>query len=201
MGPAGVGALRRARGGSVVLQLHAAPGMAGDRRVGRGGACVVARRRHPLGSGCIGGAPLRVDRRRGVAPRATRWGVRNGPPHRCHGHAGSLDPARLERWPPAWAPTEPALCINRSESRGSSSVPGAERASFTAGSPADRTRRGAYRTGGPLTTDRLVTPFHASRAQSGPRKVSPMNFTGGSRSIQRLLAARPLLTCWSRGRA
>ncbi len=40
----------------------------------------------------------------------------------------------------------------------------------------DRSASGA---GGPLTTDRLVTPFHASRAQSGPRKVSPMNFSEG----------------------
>jgi hypothetical protein len=51
-----------------------------------------------------------------------------------------------------------------------------------------------------MTTGRLVTPFTCLRAQSGPRRLSPMNFSRGSRSTQRLLVARPS-HFGSRGRA
>ena len=170
--------------------------LAADRRGRRpgsglaGGACGAGRK------GAARRAPVRLGARRGMAPRAAGWRARDRLSDRRHCHAWPLDPTGLDRRRWALAPPRPPVCINRSLGRQPGGFPDAQRASLSPGRPAFRTERGF----GPLTTDRLITPFHASRAQSGPRKVSPMNFSGGSRSIQRLLTVRPLLTCWSRGR-
>lgn len=196
-----MGAVRAAGGRSAVLQLHPTSSMAPDGGCRRPHARLDTCARGARREGAGGRSPVRVGAGRHVAPGATRWGARGGAAGRGHGHARSLDSAGVERKDGRLEPTDPALCINRSGRGRPGGLPGAQRASFGARRPFFEAASDASRTGSHLTTDRLVTPFHASRAQSGPRKVSPMNFTGGSRSIQRLLAARPLLTCWSRGRA
>ncbi len=194
-------AVRACRRGRAGLQFHPASRMAPDRarrrHCSRVGARRVARPRRAPRPGAAGGSPVRMVAGWAVAPDQGRRPLRNRVAHWGHRHAWPLDPAGLDRRDGALAPAQPPLRINRSGGGQPGGFPDAQRASLHPSGPAFRTQRGR----GPLTTDRLVTPFHASRAQSGPRKVSPMNFTGGSRSIQRLLAARPLLTCWSRGRA
>lgn len=181
-----------------VLQLHARPRMEADRAGRRGCACLTAQPRHVPCEGAVGGSPFRMEAGRGMGADTARWPDRDRPSHGRYCNARPLGPACLDsRGGRPLAATRPSLCINRSRRGRSGGVSGTHRASFPVEGPGLRRFRGR----GPLTTDRLVTPFHASRAQSGPRKVSPMNFSRGSRSIQRLLAARPLLTCWSRGRA
>jgi hypothetical protein len=175
--------------------------MESSRRIGGVGARLVAGAGGVARSGAVCSPPVRVVEHGSMATRSARRALRGSAVGRSHGHARALDPAGVDCGVTTLEPRQPALCINRSEQRRPGTLPGAKRAAEPLRWPPFRVARVALRTGGPLTTDRLVTPFHASRAQSGPRKVSPMNFTRGSRSIQRLLAARPLLTCWSRGRA
>jgi hypothetical protein len=200
-GRARVGGVRAPDGRRAVLQLHDPSGIGAHRSSG----CVrdrsATRPRRDLRDGSTGGPPVRMDCRGRVATRTPPGSPRGRASCRRNGYAWPMDPARLERGGANLASTQPALCINKSESGQPSDLPGAQRASFPGGRAPFRGAPQPSASGGALTTDRLVTTFHASRAQSGPRKVSPMNFTGGSRSIQRLLAARPLLTCWSRGRA
>jgi hypothetical protein len=150
-----------------------------------------------LGQGSAGRSPLRMARGRGMATHTARRSVRDRQPDCRHRHAWPMDSPCLDGRCGPMAAAQPALCINERVAGQPGRISGAQRAFIHARGPASRSVQGR----GPLTTDRLVTPFHASRAQSGPRKVSPMNFSEGSRSIQRLLTARPLLTCWSRGRA
>jgi hypothetical protein len=180
-----------------VLQLRPTPRMATDRSGGGFGDGCVAGSGDPRRQGAAGGHPVRMGLGWAVAPDARRRRQRDRPTHPGNRCAGPLDPACLDGGTGPMGPAQPPLCINRCRCCPPGRVSGTHRASFFAPGPGLPCIRGR----GPLTTDRLVTPFHASRAKSGPRKVSPMNFTGGSRSIQRLLAARPLLTCWSRGRA
>lgn len=189
--------------GCAVLQLRPPSSMASDRTGRRSGVGLATRTRRALREGADGGPPRRMGIGRAVAPDSTQRAPRSRMSRRGHGHARSVDLAGVDCGVESATlePVPAALCINRSGRGRPRSLPDAQRTSGAARTAPLRSRSAATGTGGPLTTDRLITPFHASRAQSDPRKVSPMNFIGSSRSIQRLLAARPLLTCWSRGRA
>jgi hypothetical protein len=133
-----------------------------------------------------------------VAPPTSGWESRACLSCPRNGYARPMDPPDLVRERPPLASALPALCTNRGERRRPRGVPGAQGTACRQGLPGLPGLRTG--TGGPLTTDRLITPFRCLRAQSGPRKLSPMNFRGGSRSIQRLLNARPS-DFRSRGRA
>lgn len=201
----------RSRGcGRAVLQLVAIFRMAGRsdpaaRGRRRGSARLAAGAGCTRGEGAARGESGGMGRRRAMAPHATRRTRRVSASRRSHRYAWPMAAAGLDRrcegGAPSLAAAQPALCINKCSRGPSGGLPGTHWALVLVGRAGFPGRRGACRPGGPLTTDRLVTTFHASKAQSDPRKVSPMNFSRGSRSIQRLLAARPLLTCWSRGRA
>jgi hypothetical protein len=197
-----VGALRPAGRGRAVPHVLAGCRVArrpasGDRGRRRLGPCLAAGARGAGRSGAARRSSCRMGGERTLAAPATGRVLRDGASHRGNGCAWTLGPARLARRERRMGPAQPALCINRSRRRLPVRFSGTHRTS----SPPPGAGLRSFRGRGPLTTDRLVTTFHASKAQSDPRKVSPMNFSGGSRSIQRLLAARPLLTCWSRGRA
>ena len=188
----------------MALELARRRCAAARRRASRGPGCRaghlagrIDRTCGALGQGPAGGSPLRVACGWRVAPHTTRWPFRDRRADYRHRHAWPVDSPCLDGQRTTMVAAQPALCVHRSVAGQPGRIPGVQRASIHAPGPAFRSAQGR----GPLTTDRLVTPFHASRAQSDPRQVSPMNFSEGSRSIQRLLTARPLLTCWSRGRA
>ncbi len=168
----------------------------GDRLAGRPGAAVRWRE--------AGGPAIGVAGRGAVVSGARGWGAGGGSSDRRNGHARPLDPAGLERGRVWLESALPALCINRCVRGRPRSLSGAQGASLAhAMAPRmipPRTRFPGIRAGRAVPTDRLVTPFNAFKAQSGPREVSPMNFTRGSRSIQRLMTARPS-DFGSRGRA
>jgi hypothetical protein len=142
---------------------------------------------------------LRMDGGRGLAPRAPRWHATARLSHGRHGYAWALDSAGLVGRAVGEGVGSPAVRLDRRGRGGSCGVSGAPGPSDPHGR-ADRHPFCTPAAGNRMTTDRLVTPFHAFRAQSGPRKVSPLNFSGRSESIQRLCAARPS-DLWSRGRA
>lgn len=80
----------------------------------------------------------------------------------------------------------PAICIPGGLGRRPDGVPGAQGPAPVRG----RASGPSVPPGSGSTTDRLITPFTRLRAQSGSRRVSPLNFTWGSGSIQRLLWLR-----------
>ena len=163
-------------------------------------ARLVAGAGHPVRQGAHGHPSFRMRARRPVASRARGWNAGDRMPGRQLGYAWAVDPARLDRGKRPVAARVPALCINRGEPGRPGSLSGAQRATFHTGFPGFLTAAGPAGPGGSMTTDRLVTPFMCLRAQSGPRMLSPMNFSRGSRSTQRLLVARPS-DFRSRGRA
>lgn len=140
-----------------------------------------------------------LDGGRALASGTSGRSVRGRPTGPGYRHAWTLAAAGLDggRVRPALAP--PALCPDRCFQCRDDHFPEAPGPSPARG---PRGRTGAVRlsAGSRVTTDRLVTPFHGLSAQSGPREVSPLNFIRGSRSIQRLWAARPS-DFGSRGRA
>jgi hypothetical protein len=167
---------------------------------GRPRAGLAAGAGHPVLPGPDGGAPVRMDVRRPVATRASGRHSGNRKAGRSDGGAGPVDPARMDRgWRPLAAGL-PTLCINRVEPGRANRLSRAQRAAFDTGMPRFLTAAGPAGPGSAMTTDRLITPFMCLRAQSAPRRLSPMNFSRGSRSTQRLLIARPS-DFGSRGRA
>jgi hypothetical protein len=159
------------------------------------GFLVAGRSGSAAGSGRKGSAPFRVGVRRAVVARMPGGGKAAGNAARGHGHAGTLASYGLVRTGEAGA--GPALCLDRCLESRRTPRPRAQGASCAGrwqGFPCDQS-------GSAPITDRLVTPFTRLRAQSGPRRVSPLNFSRGSGSIHRLSWLRGLLTCRSRGRA
>jgi hypothetical protein len=152
----------------------------------------------PARVGSAGSGTLRLGAGRAVVARVS--GRRSAPRHvaRVYGHAWSVAPYGLVRTGRTRKGTPPpALCIYRGLGDRQDRLPGPQRP------PSDGGRAGCpcVQRGRAHTTDRLITPFPFLWAQSGPRRVSPLNFSRGSGSIQRLLWLRGLLTCRSRGRA
>jgi hypothetical protein len=203
-----VGAVRVADGSRPVLHLLTTSPVAlacrglcrGDRLACRPDAAVRSRE--------AGGPSIRVAARRAMVSGARGRRRGGGSSDRCNGHAWPLDSPGLDRGRVRVASTQPALCINRCVRGGPGSLSGTQGATFAyAMALRIKPRNGPFneqflgiQAGRPVATDRLVTPFNAFKAQSGPREVSPMNFTRGSRSIQRLMTARPS-DFGSRGRA
>ena len=167
---------------------------------GRPRAGLAAGAGHPVLPGHDGGAPVRMDVRRPVATRASGRHSGNRKAGRSDGGAGPVDPACLDRGGRPLAAGLPTLCINRVEPGRANRLSRAQRAAFDTGMPRFLTAAGPAGPGSAMTTDRLITPFMCLRAQSAPRRLSPMNFSRGSRSTQRLLIARPS-DFGSRGRA
>jgi hypothetical protein len=195
-----VGAVRVRDGCSPVPYVFTSFSMARARRDLRRGARLAGRPGAAVRRGQADYPAIRVEGRRGVVPGAGGRGAGERPADGRHVHAWPLDSAGLGRGWAGLARRLPALCINRCVGGRPGSLSGAPGASRPRGLAVGMTQFAAIRAGGHPATDRLVTPFNAFKAQSGPRKVSPMNFTGGSRSIQRLMTARPS-DFGSRGRA
>lgn len=139
------------------------------------------------GAGAGVRAPLRMGSGRAVVAgrsgrqqtsRNTAW---------IHSHAWSVASYGVVRTGRVRAGIEqPSLCIYKCLGRRPNGLPGPQGASSGVrrqGWPCVQPGRGP-------TTDRLITPFTRLRAQSGPRRVSPLNFSRGSGSIQRLLWLR-----------
>jgi hypothetical protein len=159
---------------------------------------VASRSGSTAGPGARGGSPFRVGGGWAVVARMPGWQPAGCDAAGGHGLAWPVASYGLGRTGETRAGTPaPALCINRGlESR-------SDRRQDAHGppSPGRHPRFPCGQSGSAPITDRLVTPFTRLRAQSGPRKLSPLNFSRGSGSIQRLLWLCGLLTCRSRGRA
>jgi hypothetical protein len=165
------------------------------------------RRRRPLvagrsgstaGPGVRGGSPFRVGGGWAVVGRMPEWRPAGRDAAGGHGLAWPVASYGLVRTGETGVGSPgPALCINRGLEPRSDPRQNAHGSP----SPGRLPRFPCGQSGSAPITDRLVTPFTRLRAQSGPRKLSPLNFSRGSGSIQRLLWLCGLLTCRSRGRA
>lgn len=165
---------------------------------GHCGTVVASRASRAAGSRSQGRWPLRMDCGRRVVGGNPRRHPAEGGPAGGYSHAWSMAAAGVVRRDGVGMGTpHAALCINRGLERRPDRVPGPQRPPSADGGSA----RPCVPPGRGPTTDRLITTFTHLRAQSRPRRVSPLNFSRGSGSIQRLLWLRGLLTCRSRGRA